>query len=68
MAGLLSVLRSRKFWASVVGLLVALGFIQVSDLQEPELVSAILTVVTTITYALSVAIEDAGRGAGGQLK
>lgn len=59
------VLKSRKWWASVIGLLIATGVLQLSDAQEADLVQAVLTVVTTLGYALSIAIEDAGRHAGG---
>lgn len=58
-------LKSRKFWSAIVGLLVAVGWLQVSDVQEADLVSAILTVATAIGYMVSVAVEDAGRHVGG---
>jgi hypothetical protein len=65
---LLGVLKSRKFWAGVVGLLVAVGLLNLGeDAAEENLVEAILTVVTTVVYILSVAIEDAGRAQGGVL-
>jgi len=60
------VLQSRKFWAAVIGLLIATGVLKLTDAQEADLVGALLTVATTIGYMLSVAIEDAGRHAGGQ--
>lgn len=65
MEKLLWVLKSRKFWASVIGLLIATGVLQLSDAQETALVEALLTVAVTIGYVLSVAIEDAGRHVGG---
>ncbi len=57
-------LQSRKFWAAVIGLLIASGVLQLSDAQEADLLQAILTVVTTLGYAISVALEDAGRHVG----
>lgn len=65
MQKILWVLKSRKWWASVIGLLIATGWLQVSEAQEAELVSAVLTVATTIGYMISVAVEDAGRHMGG---
>lgn len=65
---LLGVLKSRKFWAAIVALLVSFGLLNLSDVQEAEVVQAILTVVTTIAYIIGVAIEDAGRARGGQLR
>lgn len=62
------VLKSRKWWASVIGLLIATGVLQLSDSQEADLVGALLTVATTIGYVVSVAIEDAGRHMGGDGK
>lgn len=62
----LGVLNSRKFWASLLALLVAVGLIQFSDAQQADLVSAILTIVTAVGYTLAVAIEDAGRARAGQ--
>lgn len=59
------VLKSRKWWASVIGLLIATGVLQLSDSQEADLVGAILTVATTLGYVVAVAIEDAGRHMGG---
>lgn len=64
MEKILWILKSRKFWASVIGLLIATGVLQLSDVQEAELIQAILTVVTALGYVLSVAIEDAGRHMG----
>lgn len=65
MQKVLWMLQSRKFWAAIVGLLVASGLLQMSDVAEAELVQAILTVATALTYIISVAIEDAGRHVGG---
>ncbi len=53
----LGLLRSRKFWAAVVSLLVV--FQVAPEGQEGALVEAILTVVTAIGYIFSVAYEDA---------
>lgn len=52
------VLSSRKFWAAIVALLVTTGVLEASEAQEAELVQAILTVVTAISYILAVALED----------
>jgi hypothetical protein len=62
------VLKSRKFWASVLSLGTALGLLHFSNAAQTELVSAILTIVTAVSYTLATALEDAGRGAGGQLR
>lgn len=66
-------LTSRKFWASLVSLLVALGILGFSDVQQGDLVDsllvivgAILTVIAGLGYSASVAVEDAGRAQGGQ--
>ena len=59
---------ARKFWASVLSLGTALGLLHFSDVPQTELVSAILTIVTAVSYTLATALEDAGRGAGGQLR
>ena len=66
MAKLLGVLKSRKFWAAIVSLLIAFGLLEMSEVQEAELVQAILTVVTWAAYSIGVAIEDAGRARNGQ--
>jgi hypothetical protein len=58
-------LKSRKFWSAIVGLAIAAGWLQLSDVQEADLVSAILTVATALGYMISVAVEDAGRHMGG---
>lgn len=60
------VFKSRKFWAGVIGVLVSVGMLQVSDAQESELVTAVLTVVTAVGYIIGTAIEDAGRAQGGR--
>lgn len=52
------VLRSRKFWAAVVSLLVSTGILQTSEAQEAEMVNAILLVAGAAVYIFSVAIED----------
>lgn len=55
---LLGMLQSRKFWVSMVTLLVSVGVLQLSDVQQADLVTAILTVVTGVGYIVSVALED----------
>lgn len=55
---LLGLLQSRKFWASLISLLVAVGMLQFSDSQQAELVAALLTVTTAVSYVIGVALED----------
>ncbi len=55
---LIGLLQSRKFWASLISLLVAVGMLQFSDSQQAELVAAILTVTTAVSYVIGVALED----------
>jgi hypothetical protein len=68
MGKLLGVLKSRKFWAGVIGIAVAVGLLNLGEGGEENLVEAILTVITTISYIIATAIEDAGRAQGGVLK
>ena len=51
----LTLLGSRKFWASIVSLLAIFQF--VPETQEGQIVSAILTVVTSVAYVIGTAIE-----------
>lgn len=50
------VLQSRKFWMSVVGLLMSFGVYVGTDLDAETLVNAILVIVST--FVGSVAVED----------
>ena len=61
MQKVLWVLQSRKFWASLIGLLAALGILEASELQEAELAQALVTVATALVYVLTVAGEDSAR-------
>jgi hypothetical protein len=54
---ILYVFLSRKFWASAVAMLVALGVLTFSDAQQAELVAQIVGGISAV-YTLSVAIED----------
>lgn len=51
------VLLSRKFWASALAMLVALGVLTFSDAEQAELVAQIVGGISAV-YTLSVAIED----------
>ena len=51
------VLQSRKFWAAIISLLVALGVLNWSDAQQAETVAGIVAGVGAV-YSLAVAIED----------
>lgn len=55
------VLKSRKFWAALIGLLVSLGVMTLSDQQEAELVAAILVVVDMLGYQILTAWEDVAK-------
>ena len=55
---LVGILKSRKFWASVIGLLVAFGFLEAGD--EAQLTEAIITITVAVTYIIGTAIEDHG--------
>lgn len=58
MQKIIGVLQSRKFWVSVIGVLVAVGLLELSEAQQADLVAAIVTISGSIGYVLSVAIED----------
>lgn len=51
------VLRSRKFWASLLSLVVAFGTVQLSDTQQAELVAQLVAGIGAV-YTLAVALED----------
>lgn len=57
MDNLLSVLRSRKFWVSLLGMLTALGVLDLGDAQQAEHAAAIVAGISAI-YTLAVALED----------
>lgn len=59
------VLRSRKFWASVLSIFVAIGAVSLNDSQQAELVAQIAAGIGAI-YTLAVALEDglSNRGLG----
>lgn len=51
------VLRSRKFWASILSMLVAVGVVNFTDTQQAELVAQIVAGIGAI-YTMAVALED----------
>lgn len=53
------VLTSKKFWASLIGLFVALGFLEAGD--EAQLAEALTTVAVTASYVIGQGIADAGK-------
>ena len=57
-------MKSRKFWASVISILVSLGVVGASD-EGPalEAVLALVPVLAGAAYTIGTAIEDAGRKA-----
>ena len=57
------VLRSRKFWAGMIGLAVALGVLDWNDEAQAVWVAAIAGGVVA-AYQLAVAIEDGLRALG----
>jgi len=57
-------MKSRKFWASIVGLLVSVGLISVD--AEQELVNAVLVIVTV--YVGGTGLEDIGKSAARRTK
>lgn len=66
---LLGVLKSRKFWAAVISILVAFGVTQLNESQESQVVDAILLILTivvnSVSYQIGTAIEDAARHKSG---
>lgn len=54
---ILYVFLSRKFWASLIAMLVALGVLTFSDAQQAELVAQIVGGISAV-YTLAVALED----------
>ena len=62
MQKIMGVLQSRKFWASVIGLLVAVGVLDMTDTQQAELLAQLGVAITAI-YTIATALED-GLSAG----
>ena len=58
---LIVLLRSRKFWAALAGLLVVIlrGFVAEFPVDDEQLVGLVVVIAS---YILGTAIEDAGRG------
>lgn len=52
-------LTSKKFWVSVVGLVVSLGFLSSGD--EAKLAEALVTIATTASYVIGQGIADNGK-------
>ena len=57
---ILYVFLSRKFWMSILSMLVAVGVLSFSDAEQAAMVSAIVGGIGAI-YTISVAIEDGMR-------
>lgn len=58
---LVELLKSRKFWASVVGILSSLGYVQAGG--EDSLVGAIIIVAGAVSYVIGTGLEDMGKAA-----
>ncbi len=63
-----ALLKSRKFWASVVSLLVSLGVVAWGESQQAEMVSSLTVVAGALApvilggiYVLATAFEDAAK-------
>lgn len=51
-------LTSRKLWAGVIAVLVATNIIDASEVEEAQLIEAILVVMTALGYIVTTAWED----------
>lgn len=54
MEKLYTALKSRKFWASVIGILSAVGLYAGGDIQAEQLTNAILVIVSTFTLGTGI--------------
>ena len=54
-----TLLKSRKFWASVVGIFASLGLL--NGFEEPKLVESLVVIATAIAYILCTAWEDSNK-------
>ncbi len=50
-----------KFWISLIGVMVAVGVLEMNDSEQATLVQAILTVAGALGYAVSVALDQRGQ-------
>lgn len=57
MTQVFAILQSRKFWSTIIGLLMVTGILDVRDDEQATWAAAISAGVTAI-YTLSIAIED----------
>lgn len=55
---LIALLKSRKAWAAIVGLVVGMGLWAGSEAEQAEIAGALATVGSAIAYMIAVALED----------
>ena len=56
---IVEIMKSRKFWASIIGLLVAFGLLEGGD--EAKVVEAIVVIATAASYVIGTGLEDMGK-------
>lgn len=61
------ILLSRKFWMSLLSMLVAVGVLTFSDAEQAEMVSAIVGGLGAV-YTIAVALEDGMRASRGPVQ
>jgi hypothetical protein len=59
MANFTAQLKDRKLWVTLIGALVGLGILEMSEAEQAALVQAIITVAAAVGYIISVAIAQA---------
>lgn len=54
----IDLLTSRKLWTLLIGIVAANGIVSLSEIQEAEVVNAILTLIGFALIGLNIAVED----------
>jgi len=58
----LALLKSRKFWAAIVGLLVMIGSQMIPELEQVDQEALVGIIAIVVSYILGTGIEDGLRG------
>lgn len=56
-----TILQDKKLWATLVGLLVSVGILEMSDAQQADLIASILAAGSAIAYIVTTVNEQASR-------